>query len=164
MACLRRPYHFTFFKGCLPQILLGPFLNVLPHLKPYQTSVKDVSCGNSYWLKAMRCELWIYGPFYMALERSNNTRTPLLADNVVLLVKTNQVMFDVVIWKQMLSLRLHSNNASLTKWYLLFEPDSPHVTFCLFFKTPFPSHPAPTCIISKKSDKHVLNRRRSCSI
>ena len=27
--CLRRPYHFKFFKGCLPQILLGPFLNTL---------------------------------------------------------------------------------------------------------------------------------------
>ena len=24
---LGRPYHFKFFKGCLPQISLGPFLN-----------------------------------------------------------------------------------------------------------------------------------------
>ena len=24
-----RPYHFKFFKGCLPHILLGPFLNTL---------------------------------------------------------------------------------------------------------------------------------------
>ena len=23
---------FQTFKGCLPQILLGPFLNILPHL------------------------------------------------------------------------------------------------------------------------------------
>ena len=29
---LSRPYHFNFFKGCLPQILLGPFLNTLTHL------------------------------------------------------------------------------------------------------------------------------------
>ena len=29
MVCLGRPYHFKFFKGCLPQILLGPFLNTL---------------------------------------------------------------------------------------------------------------------------------------
>ena len=29
---LGRPYHFKFFKGCLPQILLGPFLNTLSHL------------------------------------------------------------------------------------------------------------------------------------
>ena len=28
-----RPYHFIFFKGCLPQILLGSFLNTLTHTK-----------------------------------------------------------------------------------------------------------------------------------
>ena len=32
---LSRPYHFKFFKGCLPQTLLGPFLNTLTHLKKY---------------------------------------------------------------------------------------------------------------------------------
>ena len=26
---VHRPYHFKFHKGCLPQILLGPFLNTL---------------------------------------------------------------------------------------------------------------------------------------
>ena len=30
--CLSRPYPFKFFKGCLPQILLGPFLNTWTHL------------------------------------------------------------------------------------------------------------------------------------
>ena len=30
MVC--RPYHFIFFKGYLPQILLGPFLNTLSHI------------------------------------------------------------------------------------------------------------------------------------
>ena len=29
MVCLGRSYHFNFFKGCLPQILLDPFLNTL---------------------------------------------------------------------------------------------------------------------------------------
>ena len=29
-----RPYHFKFFKGCLPQILLGSFLNTLSHMLP----------------------------------------------------------------------------------------------------------------------------------
>ena len=29
MVYLNRPYHFKFFKVCLPQILLGPFLNTL---------------------------------------------------------------------------------------------------------------------------------------
>ena len=28
---LGRSYHFKFFKGCLPQISLGPFLNTLTH-------------------------------------------------------------------------------------------------------------------------------------
>ena len=28
-----RPYNFTFFKGCPPQILLGSFLNTLTHMK-----------------------------------------------------------------------------------------------------------------------------------
>ena len=32
MVCLGRTYHFKFFKGCLPQILLGPFLNTLSHM------------------------------------------------------------------------------------------------------------------------------------
>ena len=27
------PYKFKFFKGCLPQILLGPFLITLPQIK-----------------------------------------------------------------------------------------------------------------------------------
>ena len=27
--CLSKPYHFNFCKGCLPQILLGSFLNIL---------------------------------------------------------------------------------------------------------------------------------------
>ena len=30
--CLSRPYHFKFFKGCLQQILLGPFLNTLSQM------------------------------------------------------------------------------------------------------------------------------------
>ena len=33
VVCLSKPYHFKIFEGCLPQILLGPFLNTLCHLK-----------------------------------------------------------------------------------------------------------------------------------
>ena len=29
---LGRPYPFKFLKGCIPQILLGPFLNTLSHM------------------------------------------------------------------------------------------------------------------------------------
>ena len=32
MVFLNRPYHFKCFNSCLPQILLGPFLNTLPHV------------------------------------------------------------------------------------------------------------------------------------
>ena len=32
LVCLSTPYHFKFFKGCLPQVLLGPFLNILNHM------------------------------------------------------------------------------------------------------------------------------------
>ena len=32
MVCLGRPYHFKFFRDCLPQILLGPFLNILSQM------------------------------------------------------------------------------------------------------------------------------------
>ena len=32
IKCLGRPYHFEFFKSCLPQILLGPFLNTLTQI------------------------------------------------------------------------------------------------------------------------------------
>ena len=32
MVCLGRPYHIQFFKGCIPHILLGTFLNTLTHL------------------------------------------------------------------------------------------------------------------------------------
>ena len=32
LLCLGRPYHLKLFKGCLLQILLGPFLNTLTQL------------------------------------------------------------------------------------------------------------------------------------
>ena len=38
--CLSRSYSLKVFKGCLPQILLGPFLNTLSHLAPNQEKVR----------------------------------------------------------------------------------------------------------------------------
>ena len=32
MFCFSRLCHFKFFEGCLPQISLGPFLNILSHM------------------------------------------------------------------------------------------------------------------------------------
>ena len=39
--CLNRPYHFKFFKGCLPQILLGSFLNTLSYIYDAKGSKKS---------------------------------------------------------------------------------------------------------------------------
>ena len=46
-TCLSRLYHFKFFKGCLPQILFGPFLNTLSHLclKYYYPNTKRLRCS-----------------------------------------------------------------------------------------------------------------------
>ena len=43
MVCFGRPYHFKFFKGCLPEILLGPFLNDLTQLYYIKGSFRDIS-------------------------------------------------------------------------------------------------------------------------
>ena len=40
---LSRPYPFNFFKGYLPQILLGPLLNTLSHLKLKLMTVGSLS-------------------------------------------------------------------------------------------------------------------------
>ena len=44
---LSRPCPFKFFKGCLPQILLGPFLNTLSHLLVFLLR-------NSHWRCSVR--------------------------------------------------------------------------------------------------------------
>ena len=35
-----RPYHFKFFKGCLPQTLIGLFLNTLPYME-FMIKIKE---------------------------------------------------------------------------------------------------------------------------
>ena len=58
-VCLGRPYHFKFFKGCLPQILLGPFLNTLTQMifKMGFTCMRiQVFSGIIYHVNA---ELWV---------------------------------------------------------------------------------------------------------
>ena len=42
MVCLSRPYHFNFFKGCLLETLLGPFLYTLTQ-NTDQTSLINIS-------------------------------------------------------------------------------------------------------------------------
>ena len=44
MVCLSRRYPFKFFKGCLPQVLLGPLLNTLSQIKvPFNWPYKSKS-------------------------------------------------------------------------------------------------------------------------
>ena len=41
MVFLSKPYPFRLFKGCLPQILLGPLLNTWTHMKRKNKDAKD---------------------------------------------------------------------------------------------------------------------------
>ena len=47
MVSLGRLNPFKFCKGCLPQILLGPFLNTLSHINVIWTYEKPTSCKGS---------------------------------------------------------------------------------------------------------------------
>ena len=59
---LGRPYHFTFFKGCLPQILLGPFLNTLSHMMTVIqidiTNIFPVILDNSLLVCTKSLRIW----------------------------------------------------------------------------------------------------------
>ena len=42
MVCYNRPHQSKFFKDCIPQMLLGPFVNALFHVfRPFQTSIME---------------------------------------------------------------------------------------------------------------------------
>ena len=47
IVCLNRSYLFKFIKGCLPQILFGPFLNTLSKIYPkmYCLVVRVLLCA-----------------------------------------------------------------------------------------------------------------------
>ena len=75
IVCLSRPYHFKFFKGCLPQILLGPFLNTLTELSllillrlthfiplvSFHTPCKTIDNSATKWVKKNRGYLGWFG-------------------------------------------------------------------------------------------------------
>ena len=46
MVCLSRPCFFKFLKGCLSQILLGPFLNTLPDLRDANAGETKISASH----------------------------------------------------------------------------------------------------------------------
>ena len=60
MVGLGRPYHFKCFTACLPQILLGPFLNTFTHIcSNYQMAdfLKLVVSNNNLSLTKIGYEL-----------------------------------------------------------------------------------------------------------
>ena len=54
MACLSRPYTFKLFRGCLPQILLRPFLNTLSYLMKNLFIIATLFCE---CFGTLRCKL-----------------------------------------------------------------------------------------------------------
>ena len=54
-VCFNRPYHFKFFKGCLPQFILGPFLNTLSQININISYCKkiDIEVLSATYLKLM---------------------------------------------------------------------------------------------------------------
>ena len=60
MVCLGTPNYLNFFKGCLPQILRGPFLNTLTQLHSWLINVSDISSttGDSIWYASSWNMLW----------------------------------------------------------------------------------------------------------
>lgn len=51
MVCLNRPYHLKCFKGCLPQIFLGPSMNTLSQMKQ-ETENKNLKSRNTQLFKS----------------------------------------------------------------------------------------------------------------
>ena len=49
MVSLSRPYNFKHFKGYLPQILLGTFLNNLTYMSPFVILSKSVWLSVGVW-------------------------------------------------------------------------------------------------------------------
>ena len=66
MVCLGRPHQFKFFKGCFPQILLGPFFNTLSQLFISLVS-GDISIYFNSWI-------FIYFPCYLFADPLNTGR------------------------------------------------------------------------------------------
>ena len=50
-----KPYSFKFFKGCLPQILLGPLLNTLSYVRLLLFSFQYCITNFSYHFLKKKC-------------------------------------------------------------------------------------------------------------
>ena len=70
--CLGRPYHFKFFKGCLPQILLGPFLNTLTHLSSTFVFLSPYTYFKKLQANALLSLMKVIHPIFCALKIINS--------------------------------------------------------------------------------------------
>ena len=60
MVCLSRQYPLKFFKGCLPQFLIGPLLNTLSHIIWREhTKMLNWSIPNAEKFKRKHATIWI---------------------------------------------------------------------------------------------------------
>ena len=64
MAC---PYHFKFFKGCIPQILLGPFFNTWPSYRYAKKALKN-SFALEFFLNLNGLDVKFCGKFELFLR------------------------------------------------------------------------------------------------
>ena len=68
---LSRPYPFKFFKGCLPQILHGPFLNIFSHM--------TFECYWKWWNIDQLVSICFYKAFSWFLSKLTTSALPLLS-------------------------------------------------------------------------------------
>ena len=62
MVYLGTPHHFKFFKGCLPQILLGSFLNTLTQMnqQSWTKHLETFSLFSTFFFTTSGTELGCY--------------------------------------------------------------------------------------------------------
>ena len=91
------PFHFKFFKGCLPQIFLGPLLNTLSHLflcpKSFKNLIRIYFTTHS---KTMKCYkgfskliLWVL--FYVIRCSDANFFQPSLLQMIILMIIHDEI-------------------------------------------------------------------------
>ena len=100
MVCLSRPYPFKLFKGCFPQILLGPLLHTLSHVILAQSVAEcsrflvfeDVDCAMLFLIHFRASLLNIifnpYPIFYSYIVQ-NGSSFSLLLNNFYLLINVD---------------------------------------------------------------------------
>ena len=63
MVCLGRPYPINVFKGCLPQVLLGQFLNTLSQINELHYILQGFSAGDDILLNSLESFEKVFAKF-----------------------------------------------------------------------------------------------------